>query len=183
MGKLLQIANGFLYHEDEDDETARAPSQWEVLSSAKIEVALDLVEQLDEPVLVWAPFRAQKSMFLEACLRAMGKDRKIWEYTPGSDVVAQWEASRNGILLGNQGSSMGVGLNLQHAAANIYLANTFSAEARWQSIKRTDRIGQTQQVRAWDLIAPGTLETEVMAALARKEEISRRNIDGLRELL
>jgi hypothetical protein len=180
MGKLLQIANGFLYHEDEDDETGLAPNRWEVLSSAKIDVAIDLLAQLDEPVLVWAPFRALQQMFVSACEE---RDMRVFSYKPGGDIIPQWEAAHNGILVGNQGSSMGVGLNLQHAAANIYLANTFSAEARWQSIKRTDRIGQTRQVRAWDLIAPGTLETTVMAALRRKEEISRRNIDGLRELL
>lgn len=182
MNKLMQIASGFAYL-DADDEDAEVG--WEWFGKGKIHAALDLIEQLDEPVIVWAPFRAlQQEMLIELQDR---NDRKLWQERPfflyGEGMVDLWKATRNGILLGNQASGMGVGLNLQHAAANIYLANTFAAEARWQSIKRTDRIGQTRQVRVWDLIAPGTLEEEVMASLARKEKISRRNIDALREML
>lgn len=44
-------------------------------------------------------------------------------------------------------------------------------------------MGQTRQVRIWDLTTPGTVETKVMKALEHKEDISRRNIDGLREFL
>lgn len=182
MGKLMQIAAGFLYREDADDEQG----PWQVLGSNKIDAALELLDQLDEPVLIWAPYRAQQQMLMiEMNDRVeMGKPeaRPFFHYQ-GSASVAAWEATRNGVMFGNQGSGMGVGLNLQHAAANIYLSNTFSAEARWQSIKRTDRMGQTRQVRIWDLTTPGTVETKVMKALEHKEDISRRNIDGLREFL
>jgi SNF2 family DNA or RNA helicase len=183
LGKLMQIASGFLYREDPNHEEGA----WQPLGSNKVEATLDLLDQLDEPVLVWAPFRAQQQiMLIELNDRAErglpGGDRPFFLYN-GSDSVAAWEATPNGILIGNQGSGMGVGLNLQHAAANIYMANTFSAEARWQSIKRTDRMGQTRQVRIWDLVTPGTAEGKVMQALARKEDISRRNIDGIREFI
>jgi SNF2 family DNA or RNA helicase len=182
LGKLMQIAAGFLYREDANDEQG----PWQVLGSNKIEAALDLLDQLDEPVLIWAPYRAQQQMLMiELNDRVeMGKPeaRPFFHYQ-GSASVAAWEATTNGVLFGNQGSGMGVGLNLQHSAANIYLSNTFSAEARWQSIKRTDRMGQTRQVRIWDLTTPGTVETKVMKALEHKEDISRRNIDDLRRML
>lgn len=182
LGKLMQIAAGFLYREDREDEAG----PWQPLGTNKIDAALDLLDQLDEPVLIWAPYVAQQQMLLielnDRVERQLPNARPFFQFQ-GSASVAAWEATRNGVLFGNQGSSMGVGLNLQHAAANIYLSNTFSAEARWQSIKRTDRMGQTRQVRVWDLTTPHTVEGNVMKALERKEDISRRNIDQLREVL
>lgn len=182
MGKLMQIAAGFLYRDDREDEQG----PWKPLGTNKIDAALELLDQLDEPVLIWAPYVAQQQMLLielnDRVERGLPEARPFFHYQ-GSASVAAWEATRNGVMFGNQGSGMGVGLNLQHSAANIYLSNTFSAEARWQSIKRTDRMGQTRQVRVWDLTTPGTVETKVMKALEHKEDISRRNIDGLREFL
>ena len=85
-------------------------------------------------------------------------------------------------MIGNQGSGLGVGMNLQNAAANIYISNSFSSEARWQSLKRTDRMGQTRQVRNWDLLSTGTVDFKVMANLQRKKDIATMNVDGLREI-
>ena len=62
------------------------------------------------------------------------------------------------------------------------MANSFAAEHRWQSLKRTDRIGQERQVRVWDIITPDTVDLKVLRSLAEKEDISRRNIDGIREM-
>jgi hypothetical protein len=186
LGRLMQIASGFLYREKGEYEDGQG---WSNLGTNKIDATLDLLDQLDEPVLVWAPFRALQQMFMiemiDRAERKLPGARPFFLYDGdnGAAIVAAWQATSNGVMIGNQASGMGVGLNLQHAAANIYMANTFSSEARWQSIKRTDRMGQTRQVRAWDLISPRTAETKVMKALANKEDISRRNIDGLRELL
>jgi SNF2 family DNA or RNA helicase len=168
LGKLQQIASGFLI--DEDGTTHE-------LGSNKLDAAMDLIEQMDEPVIVWAPFIHLQQMMVRRLAEAGYGDRI---YT--RDEVEAWKLDRNGILVGNQTSGLGVGLNLQHAAANIYLTNSFSSEARWQSIKRTDRIGQTRQVRVWDLIAPDTVDEKVMKALDDKQDISRRNIDQLREM-
>lgn len=169
MGKLHQIACGFLI--DEEGQTHE-------LGSNKIDAAMDMVEQFDEPLIIWAPFIHLQRMMRDALVAAGYGDRIYDRYG-----VEQWKQDRAGILIGNQTSGLGVGMNLQHAAANIYLTNSFSSEARWQSIKRTDRIGQDRQVRIWDFITPDTVEGKVMQALADKQDISRRNIDELREML
>lgn len=176
MGKLLQIASGYILDED---GTAQK------LGGNKVTAAMDLIEQLAEPVIVWTPFIYLREMMLEELRKAKDENGNYLYrdrvYT--RDQVEEWKLDPEGILVGNQTSGLGVGMNLQHAAANIYLTNSFSSEARWQSVKRTDRIGQARQVRVWDLIAPGTVDEKVMAALNAKEEISRRTIDELRSLL
>jgi len=156
---------------------------WTPLGSNKLDAAMDLLEQLEEPVIIWAPYRAlQQMLLIEVGDR---NERELWQnraiYT--RDTLDLWKKDRTGLLVGNQASGLGVGMNLQHAAANIYMSNGFSSEARWQSIKRTDRIGQTKQVRIWDLITPDTVELKALSALAANEAISRRTIDGLREMI
>jgi len=173
MGKLLQIANGFLYREDRNEG-------WEQFSTTKVDDALERIEMLRERVIVWSPFIAQQQIFL---IHANDlNELKKWEprgiYT--KNTLEQWKEDPTGVLVGNQGSGLGVGLNLQMCAANIYMANTFAAEQRWQSIARTDRMGQTRQVRVWDQISDDTLEVKVLAKLAQRAQLSRENIDALR---
>lgn len=186
LGKLLQIASGFLYDQPSDESAGYDRSAtWTQIGTNKIDATMNLLEQLEERVIVWAPFRALQQGILEAVAERNARRawRNIYDYSSMKDAVARWREDPLGILLGNQGSGMGVGLNLQAGAANIYTANTFSAGARWQSVKRTDRMGQERQVRIWDLVAPDTKEMDVMKALAKREDLSRRNIDGLREFL
>lgn len=190
LGRLLQIAAGFSYRQDvnEDEGYARGV-EWDVLGQNKIEAAFNLIDQLKERVIVWAPFRAQQQMILDAFAARAEKARKlqrgVYAYggADGEKQLAAWKEDPEGVLIGNQGSGLGVGRNLQMCAANIYVSNTFSAGARWQSIKRTDRMGQERQVRIWDLVTPGTVDERVMESLRKKEDLSRANIDVLSKLL
>ena len=182
MGKLQQIAAGFLYDQN-PDTPSNLKGGWTLLGSNKLDATMDLLEQLEEPVIIWAPYRAlQQMLLIEVGDR---NERELWQHRAiyTRDTLDLWKKDRTGLLVGNQASGLGVGMNLQHAAANIYMSNGFSSEARWQSIKRTDRIGQTKQVRIWDLITPDTVELKALNALAANEAISRRTIDGLREMI
>lgn len=168
LGKLQQIAAGFMY-----DENKNALD----LSNRKIDAALDLLEMLNEPVIVWSHFGHTQHQL------ATQIEEKLERHVYLKNEVEEWKKDPIGVLVGNQTSGLGVGMNLQHAAANIYVTNSYSAEARWQSLKRTDRMGQTRQVRNWDLITPNTVEGKVMQALQDKEDLSRASIDRLRGML
>jgi hypothetical protein len=178
LGKLRQVASGFIIHDDGES--------FEWFGDNKINGALDIIEQLNEPVLCWAPFRALQMRMLAAVQQRNENPEDSFNvpiilYNDRADIE-RWK-QQGGIMMGHQGSGLGVGQNLQHCAANIYLAPTFSSEDRWQSVKRTDRIGQTRQVRVWDLLAPGTVDVKAVKALMDKEDIARRNIDGLKDLI
>lgn len=170
LGKLLQIASGYAY----DGESVVA---W--AGDNKISAVHDLLDELDEPVVIFAPFVPLLDR-LEAEI-AQRKDRPLHRYKNRDSVLA-WNAS-GGVILGNQGSGLGIGQNLQAAAATIYVANNFSAEARWQSRMRTDRMGQERQPRYWDLVAPDTVDLVVLENLERKAEIADFNLQQLRQLL
>ena len=182
MGKLMQIGSGFLYHDKDAEDGGN--QGWDVLGSNKVSATLDLLEQLDEPVMLWCPFRAlQQTMMIEINDR---NERNKWETRPVFTDVSHidlWRKQPRGIVLANQAGAWGTGMNCQHSAANIYMAHLYSAEARWQSLKRTDRIGQERQVRVWDLTTPSSIDGRALDALEAMEELSRRNIDELRDLL
>ena len=170
MAKLLQIASGYILD-------AEGNVQW--LGDNKVNAVNDLVDELDEPIVMFAPFIALQDA-LEEALRAR-KDRPVTRYRGREDVL-RWKRD-GGVILGNQSSGLGIGQNLQVAAATIYPANTFSAEARWQSVYRTDRTGQTRQCRFWDMVTPDTIEGGVLTALAAKEELANQTIDDIRRFL
>ena len=144
----------------------------------KLTATETLLEGLNEPTLIWAPFIALQN---SACQLLERMGRPWIKYTEFDDVK-RWEDMDNGTIVGNPMSGMGVGTNMQHGAANIYMANSTSSEARWQSLKRTDRIGQKKQVRVWDLLADGTVDHKFLESLGTKEATAVRNIDALKEL-
>jgi SNF2 family DNA or RNA helicase len=171
MGKLLQIASGYIATDE------GGGIEW--ISSRKIDAINDLLDDLDEPVVVFAPFIPLQDRIEEAIV-ARG-DRYVHRYRSREDVN-EWKTT-GGVIIGNQSSGLGIGQNLQSAAATIYAANTFSSEARWQSICRTDRIGQEKHCRFWDIVAPDTIESKVLQALQSKEMIANQTMDDIRSFL
>lgn len=170
MGKLLQIASGYAYDND-------GAVRW--IADNKIDAVHALLDELDEPVVLFAPFVPLLER-LEETLVQRG-DRPVIRYRDRQSVIDWTEAG--GVILGNQGSGLGIGQNLQAGAATIYAANSFAAEARWQSLKRTDRMGQTRQPRYWDLVAPGTVDTAVIdRVLAGKADIMKRTLEALQAM-
>lgn len=79
------------------------------------------------------------------------------------------------------------GLTLTAAEQVIYYSQGFSLETRLQSEDRAHRIGQTKNVIYTDLVAQGTVDEKVIAALRAKKEIadsilSRTEIEHLIQL-
>jgi SNF2 family DNA or RNA helicase len=173
IGKLQQIAAGFIIDEDGNTE-------W--LGNNKVDAVLDLVAQLDEPVIIFSHLRALQAEIIAGLEESgVARDRPVYRYE-GRQTVDAWKKT-GGLIVGNQASGLGIGQNLQMAAATIYASHSYSSEARWQSLKRTDRIGQKRHCRYWDMVVHGTVDIKVLKALADKEDIARRNIDGLRRIV
>jgi len=170
MGKLTQLASGYIM-----DEEKRVT--W--LGENKLHAIMEMVETLDEPAIIWTPFIPLRR---EISRLMLDSGREWIEYTKPEDVET-WKDMEKGVIVGNQSSGLGVGVNLQKAAVNLYAANNFSAEARWQSLKRTDRIGQTRQVRNFDFVTPGTIDIKALSSLDKKQELSEQNIDALRDMI
>ncbi len=75
-------------------------------------------------------------------------------------------------------TAAGVGLNLQ-VASNIVLAELSWTDAeQTQAIDRSHRIGQTEPVTAWRIIAAQTIDSRIAALIDRKAGLAARALDG-----
>jgi len=75
----------------------------------------------------------------------------------------------------------GVGLNLQ-VASNIVLAElSWTNAEQTQAIDRSHRIGQTEPVTAWRIIAAQTIDTRIAELIDSKAGLAARALDGSEE--
>jgi len=75
-------------------------------------------------------------------------------------------------------TAAGVGLNLQ-VASNIVLAElSWTAAEQTQAIDRSHRIGQTEPVTAWRIIAAQTIDSRIAELIDSKAGLAARALDG-----
>jgi SNF2 family DNA or RNA helicase len=75
-------------------------------------------------------------------------------------------------------TAAGVGLNLQ-VASNVVLAELSWTDAeQTQAIDRSHRIGQTEPVTAWRIIAAQTIETRIAELIDSKAGLAAKALDG-----
>ncbi len=75
-------------------------------------------------------------------------------------------------------SAAGVGINLQ-VASNVVLAElSWTAAEQQQAIDRTHRIGQSEPVTAWRIIAAHTIDAKIAELVDSKAALAARALDG-----
>ena len=78
-------------------------------------------------------------------------------------------------------TAAGVGLNLQ-VASNLVLAELSWTDAeQTQAIDRVHRIGQSEPVTAWRVIATQTIDTRIAELIGQKAGLAARALDGAEE--
>ena len=158
--KLLQIANGIIWHEYDDGTKA-----WEELHNAKLEALDDIIaEAAGAPVLVvyqWVPD-------LKRLQTRYGK--RLQTLNDGKHVVTDWNNGRVEILALHPASG-GHGLNLQFGGhIQAWLGLTYNLEYYQQTIARMHgRHGQTCQVEINRIMANDTMDIVPKEVLASKD--------------
>lgn len=175
--KLQQIICGHV-RPDPDGKYVR-------IDSNRVEAAMDLIELAQGKVIVWCRFTADVELLIEA-LGKRGID--YVEYTgriSNDDRTLAIEKFRNDpackVFLANPQAG-GTGLNLAVASTAIYYSNDFNADTRWQSEDRIHRIGQDKNAVYIDIVAPGTIDAGILAALKKKKNVADNVLD-VKELL
>jgi len=151
-GKLLQMANGFVYNEDK--ETL-------LIHEHKLEALEELVEASQgEPILVFYSFIADKDRILERFPDAVVLD--------GTARVKQWNSGEIKMLVTHPASA-GHGLNLQAGGRIIvWYGLPWSLELYQQANARLYRQGQTNTVRIYHILTKNTHDVDVLEALKKK---------------
>ncbi len=166
MGKLLQMANGFVYDAEKIPHT---------LHQEKLDALDDILDAAQgQPVLVFYWFKAD----LEALL---GRFPNAVVFR-GSAEIEAWNTGKVSLML-VQPQAAGHGLNLQEGGHIIvWYGLTWSLELYQQANARLYRQGQTSDhVVINHLIAEGTVDEQVMKALKSKDVTQSALMAALKE--
>ena len=120
-----------------------------------------------EPVVVFCRFRSDLDD-VQAAARQLG--REYAEVSGDRKDLERWQAG-DATILGVQIASGGVGIDLSRAAYAFYYSLGFSLGDYEQSLARLRRPGQTRCVRYYHLVAPGTVDEQVYAALRERRSV------------
>ena len=165
-GKLLQMANGCIY--DEDKKALK-------IHDRKLDALEDLIESANgKPVLVAYWFQHDLARIKERFpVREIKTSKDIEDWNQGKIPLAVIHPA-----------SAGHGLNLQSGGSTlVWFGLTWSLELYQQCNARLHRQGQTDTVVIHHIIAKGTIDEDVMAALQRKEKIQNALINAVKAKL
>lgn len=152
--KLLQFANGAVYDENRN---------WYEVHKEKLDALEEIIENSNgHPVLIFYSYKHDLERIMHHLKAYKPQELKT------SDDIARWNKKQIPVLMAHPASA-GHGLNLQ-AGGNIivWFGLPWSLELYQQANTRLDRQGQEQVVIIHRLIAKGTMDEDVVRALANK---------------
>lgn len=166
--KLQQITSGFVMKPK--GEGLLYVSE----DNPRLDALLELMEDVQGKVIVWARFKEELRAVAEA-LRKAG--RNVVEYH-GDVADKDREAAVDDFQHGDadtfvgQPQSGGIGLTLTAAETTVYYSNDYNSETRKQSEDRAHRIGTRNPVVYIDLTATDTIDENIVRALQNKSALA-----------
>lgn len=167
--RLQQICSGFVNTDD---------GSFKELPSNKLQELMDVVEETDGKIIIWANFTHNIKAIAEALAKEYGEDSVATYYgdTAADDrqqIVTKFQDPANPLrFFVGQPRTGGYGLTLTEAKTVIYYSNGFDLEVRLQSEDRAHRIGQKSNVTYVDIVVPGTVDEKILVALRNKINIA-----------
>lgn len=173
--KLMQVANGGLYYNEDGNER-----RWQQIHNAKNEVLMDLLEELSgQPTLVAYAFLHD----LERLRNELGQDVPFLgggvPPKKAAEIEFQWNCRELPVVL-VQPQSVAHGLNLQAGRAVIWYALTWDYELYDQLIRRVYRQGQQERVTVHHIVCKNTIDEVMMRRLRSKANVQNTLIDDLK---
>ena len=168
MTQLMRLHQVTCGHFKADDDTITE------IKNNRIDSLLELLEETEGKVIIWANYRADIKNIVAALKKAYGEASTV-EYhgsvdpTLRQDNIALFQ-QKNGptrYFVGNTQTG-GYGITLTAANTVVYYSNSYDLEKRLQSEDRAHRIGQTGSVTYVDLMAENTIDERIVKALRKK---------------
>ena len=185
--KCRQVANGGIYLDPEVQALVKLPKskrEWVNLHTEKVDALADLIEELQgSPLLVAYDFEHD----LDRLREKLGHDIP---YIGGgvsakrsAELEALWNAGKLPVLLGHP-QAIAHGLNLQEMGNHVcWHSLTWDYELYDQFIRRVLRQGnKSKKVFCHHIMAKGTIDEAVLAALKSKRKGQNALFDALKNL-
>ncbi len=181
LGRLRQVASGFLYGED-----------GEVLDlkyNPKLEALMEIIEESSGPIIVWVAFTEDIHRIEHALNKAEIVSASIHgdvKLDDRQEIIDRFQDGKTPVLV-CQVAAAAHGITLTASDTSVYYSQTMNAEDRWQSEDRSHRIGQKNAVTLIDLemessidgYIAGNLRNKKTLAAAVVEDIHTGNLPGL----
>ena len=169
MTRLHQIVCG---HVKTDDGQVRT------LKNNRIKELLQVLEETDGKVIIWAVFRHDIQTIEKEIANEYGKETVASYYGDTKDSIRQSivdsfmdSDSDLRFFIGNPKTG-GYGLTLTCSHTVVYYSNDYSLEVRMQSEDRAHRIGQKDKVTYVDLMTEGTIDEKIVNSLNNKIDLA-----------
>ncbi len=181
-GSAIQVLEALLRLRQVACHPGLVDSDWEEAGSAKLETLFEQVaEVLDEghKLLVFSQF----TTLLGFVRRQLDEEGLPYAYLDGQtrnrgEIVERFQTDPDCNLFLISLKAGGVGLNLTAAGYVFLLDPWWNPAVEAQAIDRTHRIGQTQPVFAYRLIARGTVEEKLVELQRAKRDLADAILDG-----
>lgn len=140
-------------------------------ANPRLDLLGEICDTIGHPAIIWARFRRDIDLIMEM----LGDKAVRYDGSTSDDgrakAKAAFQAGDVQFFVGNPAAGA-TGLTLTKARTVIYASNSFKLTDRLQSEDRAHRIGQEHPVCYIDLIAPGTVDEHIVAALREKRDIA-----------
>lgn len=193
MLRLQQVAAGYLPVIDPETNKQIAIQPLCGGFPPKINEAINIIEETEGKVIVWAKFKFEIAEMERACREAGITCVTFFGETSEQERMDARSRFKNDpglrVFIG-QVRTGGIGLTLLGDSSSretacsdaIYLSNTFSTEDRVQSEDRNHRIGQKFPCTYWDLVSPHTIDKRILDTLRENKNLSDSILrDGYRQ--
>jgi SNF2 family DNA or RNA helicase len=159
--KMREVTSGFVRDDDEVDHHVH---------DGRLDALEEVLEEIgpDKKVVVFCEFRWDLDQVMSAANRL---GRKYGEVSGRFNDTVEARYPPDVQILGIHPKSGGLGLNLQDSHYCIFYSVGFSLGDYEQALSRVERGGQTESVRAIHLVAKGTVDEQVYAALRDKKKV------------
>ena len=177
VSKLLQIAAGFTYYRDEDEDPDL--QLCEELHSAKVDAVESILNETDENLVVFYQHKATLQLLQKKF------KKRIRELDKAGAAMADWNAGKVEILA-CQYQRGGMGISLQHGGRNVcFIEPTYRADDYEQAIERLGPMRQMQSgynrtVNVFRVVARGTEDMAVYEKVAGKITLQDLIVDLLK---
>lgn len=140
-------------------------------NNPRLECLRELLEDITGPAIIWARFTRDIDLITDM----LGAEAVRYDGQVTGDqraaAKARFQSGGARYFVANPAAGA-TGLTLTQAKTVIYYNNSFHLEHRLQSEDRAHRIGQDQPVNYIDIMAPGTVDVKITAALRNKVDIA-----------
>jgi len=174
--RMQQITSGYLpimeEYEDENGKVKQRLLRVEKIDSGKAELLEELLEDINEPVIVFCRFRHDLDE-IKSAAEKLGKKYGEISGNSKSALSDKAELKDDIDVAGVQIQAGGVGIDLSKARYGIYYSVGYSLGDYEQSLSRIHRPGQTKPVIYYHLVAANTVDELVYSNLKNKQDIVR----------